>query len=123
MPSRHRRFLAACVALMAMVFAQMAFALAACDPVQGTSEARVVSLQQADAAPCHEPADNTNLCLAHCQSSEQTLDKHQVKVSGASAEPVLLVRAVRASPMAGIAARVSPVAGPPARILFSNLRI
>lgn len=118
-----RRFHAAIAALAAMFFAQAAFALAACDPVRAKSRAHMIA-QQADPAPCHEPADNASLCLAHCQAGEQTLDKHQVKVPAPLFAAVLIVRApqvpeaVRFVPRAPV-----PAAGPPPRILFQTLLI
>jgi len=118
------RFLPALACLCAMFFAQAAFALAACNPMQAQSRAHMIA-QQAEAAPCHQPADNANLCLTHCQAGEQTLDKHQVKVPDASAESVPVLRA--APPAAHVArgfARVPLAAtGPPARILYRTLRI
>ena len=119
-----RRFHAAVAALVAMLFAQAAFALAACDPVQAKSRAQMIAAQQADPAPCHEPADNASLCVAHCQAGEQTLDKHQLKVPDLSCAAVLFVRA----PMMREAVRFvprapSPAAGPPPRILFQTLLI
>lgn len=118
------RFFAALAALAAMFFAQAAFAFAACSSVQAQSRAHMIA-QVAETAPCHQPADNANLCLTHCQAGEQTLDKHQVKVPDASAEPVLLLRAARPSPQAGRAAPRAPLpaTGPPARILYRTLRI
>lgn len=119
-----RRFGAALAALAAMLFAQAAFALAACDPVQAKSRAHMIA-QQADPAPCHEPAENASLCLAHCQAGDQTLDKHQVKVPDASPDAVLLVHAWRQvrQPIRFISRAPSPTAGPPPRILFQALLI
>ena len=74
-----RRFFSALTALAAMLFAQAAFAVAACDTGSMPSRAQVLA-QSEEHAPCHEPVDNVNLCLAHCQSAEQTLDKQQVKL-------------------------------------------
>jgi len=123
MRPRHR-LLAAFAALAAMFFAQAAFALAACSPVQAQSRAHMIA-QQAETAPCHQPADNANLCLTHCQAGEQTLDKHQVKVPDASTEAVLVVRAVpQIRQLASALPRMpSPSAGPPPRILFRTLLI
>jgi hypothetical protein len=118
------RFFAALAALAAMLFAQAAFALAACDPVQANSRAHMIVAQQSE-APCHEPADNAQLCLTHCQAGDQTLDKHQVKVPAAPSQAVLLLRTW---PDAGRPAifdprAPSPFAGPPPRILFRSLLI
>lgn len=120
-----RRLFAALAALAAMLFAQAAFALAACDTGKMPSRAQMLA-QAEDQAPCHQPADNLNLCLAHCQSAEQTLDKHQLKkLPAPSALAALEVRdgqpAGRAS--AWTPRAPSPAAGPPPRILYSSLLI
>lgn len=119
------RFFAALAALAAMLFAQAAFAVAACDPGKMPSRAQMLA-QDEEQAPCHQPADNVNLCLAHCQSAEQTLDKHPLKkLPAPSALAVLEVRdwqrAVRWS--AWTPRAPSPAAGPPPRILFRSLLI
>lgn len=118
------RYFAALAALAAMLFAQAAFALAACDPVRASSRAGMV-MQTADEMTCHQPADNANLCLAHCQGREQTLDKHQVKVPDA---PFAVIQLVTAWPDSSQLARFSPrlpapAVGPPPRILFRSLLI
>ena len=119
-----RRYFVAIVALTAMLFAQAAFALAACDPAQAQSRARMIAAQQDD-APCHQPADNASLCLAHCQAGEQTLDKHQVKVPDASPHAVLVLRVAPPAPMQARHATRAPssFASPPPRILFRTLLI
>ena len=118
-----RRFHAALAALAAMFFAQAAFALAACDPVQAKSRAHMIA-QQADPAPCHEPAENASLCLAHCQAGEQTLDKHQVKVPAPLFAAVLILRAPQVAEAVRFVPRApAPTAGPPPRILFQTLLI
>ena len=118
-----RRFHAAIAALAAMLFAQAAFALAACDPVQAKSRAHMIA-QQADPAPCHEPAENASLCLAHCQAGDQTLDKHQVKVPDPLSGAVLFFRAPQVRQVVRFVSRApSPTAGPPPRILFQTLLI
>ena len=124
---RSRRFLhaAGIAALAAMLFAQAAFALAACDPARAQSLARMIAAQPAESATCHEPADNANLCFTHCQAGAQTLDKHQVKLPDASSHAVLLARAwpdVR-QPACLIPHAPLPAAGPPPRILFRTLLI
>jgi hypothetical protein len=107
-----------------MLFAQAAFALAACDAARMPSRAEVLA-QTGEHAPCHEPADNVNLCLAHCQNAEQTLDKHQVKVHSLPAAPVLevpssphVLRAIAWAPRVP-----APAAGPPPRILYHSFLI
>ena len=119
-----RRRFAAMAALAAMLFAQAAFALAACDPAQTPSRAHMIAAQAAE-APCHQPADNASLCFAHCQAGDQTLDKHQVKVPDASLPAVLLLRAgsVVRTPASALARAPSPYTSPPPRILFRSLLI
>ena len=108
-----------------MLFAQAAFALAACDPGRMASRAQMLAAQSEEHAPCHEPAENVNLCLAHCQGAEQTLDKHQVKVPALSLVAVLAARSGPdpRQPIAWALKTPSPVVGPPPRILFRSLII
>jgi hypothetical protein len=124
---RSRRFLnaAGLAALAAMLFAQAAFALAACDPARVPSRALMVAAQAGEEAACHQAADNANLCLAHCQGREQTLDKHQVKLPEVALHVIQLVRAWQDAPqLTRLAPRVpSPAVGPPPRILFRSLLI
>ena len=113
------------LALAAMLFAQAAFALAACDPAGAQSRALMIAGHQEPPAPCHQPADNANLCLTHCQSGEQTLDKHQVKLPELSPQPVLAVRLWQQArlPASTVLRTPSAFAGPPPRILFRSLLI
>jgi hypothetical protein len=108
-----------------MLFAQAAFALAACDAARMPSRAAVLMQSAEHATPCHEPAENANLCLAHCQSAEQTLDKHQVKLPVFAPIAVLEIRATQdaARPRAWAPRAPSPAAGPPPRILYRSLLI
>ena len=122
---RSRRFFPALAALAAMLFAQAAFALAACDAGQMPSRAQMLAQGEQD-APCHQPADNVNLCLAHCQSAEQTLDKHQLKKLPAPSAVAVLEASdwQRAGRSFAWTPRVpSPAAGPPPRILFRSFLI
>lgn len=126
MRSRRRRSIAGIAALAAMLFAQAAFALAACDPGRMSSRAQMLAALSEEHAPCHEPAENNvNLCLTHCQNGEQTLDKHQVKVPGFALQAVLVVPSRQAlrPPIAWTPRAPSPVASPPPRILYRTLII
>jgi len=107
-----------------MLFAQAAFALAACDAARMPSLAEVL-VQSEDHSTCHEPAQNINLCLAHCQNAEQTLDKHQVKLPVFAAVAGLELRGARhtARPLARAPRVPSAAAGPPPRILYRSLLI
>lgn len=125
MISRSRRAFAALAALAAMLFAQAAFALAACDLSSAQSRAQMIVAQSGEHADCHQPADNASLCFAHCQSGEQTLDKHQVKVPDAPLHGIQLARAwfEPVNTARDIQRIPSPAAGPPPRILFRTLLI
>ena len=125
MLQRRSRSFAAIAALLAMFFAQAAFALAACDPAGAASRAQMIAAHEVENAGCHEPAQNANLCLAHCQSGEQTLDKHQVKVPHAPLHGVQLARAWPEVVQSARHVQRAPLgaAGPPPRILFRSLRI
>lgn len=124
---RSRRLLhpAALAALAAMLFAQAAFALAACNFGRVQSLAGMIAAQQPESVTCHEPADNASLCLAHCQGRDQTLDKHQVKLPAVSAGAVLAVPPWHGLRQALVwtARAPVPVVGPPPRILFRALLI
>lgn len=124
MRSRRSLQAAAIAALAAMLFAQAAFALAVCDPGRMPSRAQVLA-QTAEQPPCHEPVENVNLCLAHCQSAEQTLDKHKVELPALSPVAVLTVRAWHRvdQPPAWAQRAPTPAAGPPPRILYRSLLI
>ena len=69
------------------------------------------------------PVDDA-LCAAHCQASEQTLDKYQAKVP---VLPVHLLPAVQARSVPHPAVLLPPdrvpAASPPARIVFQSLLI
>jgi len=120
--------LAALAGLAAMLFAQAALVVAACNldagaPSRGLALAMMAA--EAPAEPCHEqaPVDDA-LCVAHCQASEQTLDKYQAKVP---VLPVHLLPAVQARivphPRVSLPPDRVPAASPPARILFQSLLI
>lgn len=109
-----------------MLFAQAALALASCELIRRTpSHVLAMALQDTQAVPCHEPAKNLNLCLAHCQGNDQTLDKPLVKIPPLSLESLPAVRVWQEPQEAGLAsARLPlPITGPPRRILFQSLLI
>ena len=114
-------------ALAAMLFVQAAFALAACglDP-QALAHGRSMLVQQLAQPSCHEQDAGANLCLVHCQSGEQTLDKPLVKLPPlAASAPLPAVRSLH-EPLeasAAVARLPLPFAGPPRHILFQSLLI
>lgn len=125
MHSRRLSCLAGIAALAAMLFAQAAFALASCDLYRARAHALMMAAQAAERASCHEPAEDGNLCRAHCQNGEQTLDKYQVKVPNFSLHPVFVIRGLqaRSRPVLVPARLPARAAGPPPRILFQSLLI
>jgi len=120
--------LAALAGLAAMLFAQAALVLAACTLESGMPSRSMALAMTAVAEPasqCHEEAPvNDTLCVAHCQASEQTLDKYQAKVP---VLPVHLLPAIQARvaphPTISLPPARVPAASPPARILFQSLLI
>lgn len=117
----------ALAALAAMLFAQGALALAACD-VSGTPSrgaALAMSVDGVQQPPCHEaPPAVEPLCLAHCQANDPSLDKAQAPIV---VPPVV---ALPSGSVQGLVysgdrrnAETPPPASPPARILFRSLQI
>jgi hypothetical protein len=118
------RLCAALAGLAAILFAQVALALAACNLETASSRALALSMASAT-EPCHEQAPATDtLCAAHCLASDPALDKYQgsVPVLPAHLLPVLQVRVVPYRAVSLPPDRV-PAAAPPARILFQSLLI
>ena len=122
MRSRRLLNLAGIAALAAMLFTQAAFALAACESARASSRATMLATP-AEEAGCHQPADNGNLCMMHCQGREQTLDKHQVKVPDVSLQPVRIGQAAEniPQPLLWSVRLPLPAAGPPPHILYRSL--
>jgi len=114
-------------ALAAMLFVQAAFALAACGlDRQAFAHGRSMLVQRLAEPTCHEQDANASLCLVHCQSGEQTLDKPLVKLPPLA--PLAPLPAVRSQhepfeASAAVARLPLPFAGPPRHILFQSLLI
>jgi len=126
MRSRRALHAAGILALAAMLFAQAALALASCELIRRTpAHAMAMALEDAQAARCHEPAKNLNLCLVHCKSDDQTLDKPLVKIPPASLESLPAIRVEHEPQVAELASvrLPTPIAGPPRHILFQSLLI
>lgn len=112
-------------ALAALLFAQAALAVAACESVR-RAPALALAEHRLDGETCHEQGTNVNLCLAHCLGEDQSLDKPLVKVPALSAVPVFSKPAVPISLHDVCGPRrlaVPHAAGPPPRILFQSLLI
>lgn len=120
---RRRSYLAGIAALAAMLFAQVAFALAACDTYREHSRAQMIAALAERNPGCHEQGVDAGLCVSHCQSGDQVLDKHQLKVPDLLSQPVRVFRGGRASyPPAPLPVpAVAPGAGPPLHLLYLSL--
>src|SRR5258705_12322995 len=109
--------------LAALLFAQAAVAGAACE-MPDRAPAKAVTHDPA--MPCHEdPAPNTNLCLAHCLSGDQSADTPQVGMPAWNGAVVLTVEIFdRCSIRSTSLLRYFPhPAAPPPRILFQSFLI
>ena len=118
--SRRRRSISRLL-VAAALFAQAAFALAACD----LAERNPVEAIAQSGHPCHQPETNTNLCVSHCLASDQSLDKPVVFVPALTLGTPLVVARVSAplAPVHAVRETAKPVAGPPPRILFHSFLI
>jgi hypothetical protein len=124
MISRRTRTRVAQLTLGVVLFAQVALATAACDWLQA-APARAIAANSSD-QPCHEePANNANLCLAHCLSADQSADTPQVVIPvWIDCTPITIVaidcRNTRAMDVKFVLPRPS---APPPRILFQTFLI
>src|SRR5258705_11367680 len=122
MPSRSCIRATSKFVLIALLFAQAAIASAGCD-MPGRAPAQVFAQQES--MPCHEepaPAQNANVCLAHCLSAAQSADTPQAIVHDWSDAPQLTVATVKhRSSRTDVWQRYLPhPAAPPPRILFQS---
>lgn len=118
-----RRFVARLL-LGALFFAQAALAVATCDSLRMTPAQALAA--QAAKPTCHEvPAENTNLCLAHCLSADQNSDTPQIHVHAWTPAPLVILAASPTVATPEVIRRGAlPHAGaPPPRILFQSFLI
>ena len=75
------RFIAATVALLSVLFAQVAVAAYACPGVEAMARTAVA---MADMPDCDmpNPGERSPICLAHCQQGDQSLDKPAPSLQG-----------------------------------------
>jgi hypothetical protein len=110
----------------ALLFAQAALALAACEWTARTP-ARAIAQGElaADDARCHEQGANVNLCVAHCLAGDQSSDKPVSPLPPAAPQPVLRVESAAAMdlPQATQRRLPHPPAAAPPRILFVSFLI
>jgi len=115
------------LALAALLFAQAAVVLAACESVRRAPALAIASAHQPSGDEnCHELGSNLNLCLVHCLGEDQSLDKPIIKVQAVSAPAILFVHAPLRLMQPSCAPRcvtVPPATAPPRRILFQSFLI
>lgn len=112
------------VLLGALLFAQAALAIAACDWLRVAPAMALAT--KADAPSCHEvPVRNPILCLAHCLSFDQSPDTPQLQVPAIPSAPALVVAMPdgRAIGVVDSRFRLPHPAAPPPRILFQSFLI
>jgi len=104
-----RLFLPALAALAALLFTQVAIAVA--------------SWEQSAPSPCHEQAP-ANYCFQHCSNNDLTLDVPRIKLpaTAAAATAFSIVTPVPYPQVASVRIAVLP-AGPPPRILLHSFLI
>lgn len=115
------------LALAALLFAQAAVVLAACESVRRAPALAIASAEHLGGGEnCHEQGINVNLCLVHCLGEDQSLDKPAGKVQSVTAPAILFVqtplRAMQFS-RAPRSVTVPPATAPPPRILFQSFLI
>ena len=111
------------VLLGVMLFAQAAFALAGCD---WWERAPAEAIARTNAPPCHhDQGPATGVCVAHCLTDFQSLDKPSVTLPALGDAPVLMVVLPAPHRALGRYAPAAPAcaSAPPPRILFSKLLI
>jgi len=126
MRSRRISKFTALMSLVVMLFAQAAIASADCDVFHSARPHSLIAGGHEPAEePCHESGANANLCAAHCQGDNLSLDKPQVKVYALLGHPVLAWRTTPAPLRDSVALVRQPEAwaAPPPRILFRSLLI
>lgn len=122
----HRRRLAGTARLLlgALLFAQAALAVAACDWLR-IAPAQAIAAKQSEPT-CHdEPAQNANLCLTHCLGSDQSADTPQVPIPGWNQTHFLVIVDIENVRIPQVVLRYTlPRPGaPPPRIVFQSFLI
>jgi hypothetical protein len=111
-PRRPNSF-AAILALVAVLFSQLAVSAYACPGVDGMAKAAVAA---DEVPPCHEnpgPAGPTPLCQAHCQQGDQSFDLRAASLASI-AMPALPVSWL---PVPAVAEPASEIPEPQASLL------
>jgi hypothetical protein len=124
MISRSALRLSARFVLAALLFAQGALALAACDWMRRAPSLAVAQTgQPAPEAECPMRERNVNLCVAHCLGEDQSLDKPSIDIPALAAAPVIAQHSIALAPHHSVrlADLAPPAIGPPPRIRFQTL--
>ena len=116
------------IALAGFLFAQAALAIAACQLGERSAAQAILNASAPAGEPCHQGDSDSAaaLCVAHCVTQTQTLEKPLWNPPAPAAAlqrleffvpavPVIVSRAAQESPAA--------LAAPPRRILFRTLLI
>ena len=124
MLSRRILGIAARIVLSALLFAQAALAMAACDWSR-VAPARALASNAVEPSCHEEPARNANLCLAHCLGADQSTDTPQVPVPALPSAPALVVPGldIPGARAAMLRHALPNVAAPPPRILYHQFLI
>jgi hypothetical protein len=121
---RRYRYCIARLVIGALLFAQAALAVAACDwPRASPAQAFAAN---PDKPTCHEePAPNANACLAHCLSGDQKSDVPTVPLPVLHSSLVLVISmpATRSAEPEYSRHALSRPPAPPPRILFQSFLI
>ena len=114
----------AVVLLGALLFAQAALTVAACDWLRVAPAQAIMA--KAGEPSCHEePATNANLCLAHCLGNDQSADTPQVAVPAWKQASILVMVAFESAPLpqGNLHYALSRPGAPPPRILYHSFLI
>lgn len=112
------------VLLGAVLFAQAALAAAACDWSR-VAPAQAFAAKLGEPSCHEEPAQNANLCLAHCLSADQSSDTPQIAAPIWTQAFLMVMVDVKRAPSreAILHYALSRPGAPPIRILFQTFLI
>ncbi len=123
MNSRRKLSRVAKLVLAVMLFAQAAITFAACELIR-SSGMPSMAIRVASDEPCHDQGGAANLCVAHCQADDLSLDKPQTKVGAFILQSVLTVPLRAALPkQSNVSVAPDAWADPPPRILLHRFLV
>ena len=114
------------IGLAAFLFAQVSLAIAACQVAQPSAAQAIQNAGGSSSEPCHEQGEEAAaLCVAHCVTQAQSLEKPFWKSPAPAAASVVVLFVLLPPAAAPAPAFDTPfaLAGPPRRILFRTLLI